>query len=177
MWTGGCLMPHNRLYCFFLQCQDHSSYLPQCDPTRVTVTALGLLYEACGSMWCVITAWVPFQQYIIAPADEAWAILTWHLRTTSAFMITSSWLPWGWYPPLQRKQTLLTSCTSVCRKEEKKNRSSIDFLKLLSDVEWFSSPHALLLLWTLRLSLSRAGLKNSDLLMDLNETLSALLSP
>lgn len=39
----------------------------------------------------------------------------------------------------------------------KKKRRSIDFLKLLSDVEWFSSPHAPCLVWTLRMSLFRAG--------------------
>lgn len=53
------------------------------------------------------------------------------------------------------------------------------FLKLSSDVKWFSKLHASFLSMNpaRKPDLSWAGLNNVDLLMDLDETLSALPSP
>ena len=155
MWTGGCFKPHNRLCCFFCWLQGHSSGFSQRDPTHVAVTVL--LSEACGWMWCQCVpflhgspCWWGLGYLYLAPAYR-WCLhdpfIFINIKMISTLYTQTHYSFSTLHPPL------LTPCTSVCRKK----RRSIDFLKLPSDVEWFSSPHAPPLVWTLRMSLSRAG--------------------
>lgn len=139
----------------FQLAQGHSSDFAQHDRTHVA---------DCTASRSMRYRWHHF--YIVAPADEALAICTWLLLTAAAFMNPSSSLTLRWHPPFTHRQTLFHfySVSSTphpmhfyLQEKKKKENRSIDFLKLLSDVEWFSSPHAPCLVWTLRMSLFRAG--------------------